>query len=197
MTWTHWPRFHTVKLRALTAWRFEFTHTRSRVHLQVSDFIQSLYSCGILFVCFLIRGSLWNKRPLTEALPPSTGQKHSIASGPTTVPSCLCKKACVDCTVKKVKGKKSPAVVTVPEKYKETSPDARIWGISSAMGLCPLTEGQKNIKELKYLRAWNGYFGGPLSVCMPVTHISLTFNKQNLFSSSPEKSWYRFQTRFI
>lgn len=61
-------------------------------------------------------------------------------------------KACVDCTVKKIKGQKSPTVVTMPKKYKETNPDARIWGISSAMWLCPLAEGQRNIKGLKYFK---------------------------------------------
>lgn len=91
--------------------------------------------------------------------------------------------------MKKIKGKKSPTVVTVPKKYKKTNPDARIWGISSAMRLCPLTEGQKNMKELKYFKAWNGYFRGPLRLCMSVTHIALAFNKQNLFRSIQEKSW--------
>lgn len=48
----------------------------------------------------------------------------------------------------KKKKRKSPTIVTVPKEYKKTNPDARIWSISSAMWLCPLTEGEKNITEL-------------------------------------------------
>lgn len=102
---------------------------------------------------------------------------------PLDCPFPLVWKACVDCTGgKKIKGKKSPTVVSVPKKYKETNPDARIWGISSAMWLCPLTEGQKNIKGHNIWKLKVGILGA-LSVYAPPWHSRLTFNKQNLFSS--------------
>lgn len=111
-------------------------------------------------------------------------KQEAIQSGPTTehgaevycfwtynCPLPLVWKDCADCTGEKIKGKKSPTVVTVPKKYKETNPDARIWGISSATQPCPLTEGQKNIKGLKNFKAVKvGYFCGPVSLWMPVTH---------------------------
>lgn len=134
-------------------------------------------------VCLPFGSGFPLKQQAIEGGPPqSTEQKH-IAFGLWTVLSRLCEKPVLTVLEKKkIKGKKSPTVVSVPKKYKETNPDARIWGISSAMWLCPLTEGQKNIKGHNIWKLKVGILG-TLSVYAPPWHSRLTFNKQNLFSS--------------
>lgn len=120
-------------------------------------------------VCLLFRSRLPVKQQAIQ-LRPASEHRETYCFWPHDGPFQPVWKACVDGTVKKIKGKETPTIVTVPKKYKKTNPDARIWGISSAMWLCPLTEGQRNIKELTYFKTQNGYFCGPLSLCVSVTY---------------------------
>lgn len=148
-------------------------------------------------VCLLVGSGLPLKQQAIQLGSAVEHREETYCFWPHNHPFPLVWKACVDCTVKKIKGQKSPTVVTMPKKYKETNPDARIWGISSAMRLCPLTEGQRNIKGLTYFKVVSGYFLWPSHFMHAGDIHSLTFNKQNLFSSIQGKSWYRFQTWFI
>lgn len=117
-----------------------------------------------VYLCFDPGRPEKQKKPFNWALPQSTGQKH-IAFGFTTVLCHLCEKTVL--TVPWKKWKESPTAVTVPRDYKETNPDARIWGISSAMWLCSLAEGQKNIQRLKNRKAVSWVFLWPWQFMLP------------------------------
>lgn len=77
-------------------------------------------------LCPLSGSRLPLKQQAIQGGPASEHSAETIALGLTTVLSSLCEKAVLTALWKKIKGKKSPTVVTVPKKYKETNPDARI-----------------------------------------------------------------------
>lgn len=73
-------------------------------------------------VCLLSGSRLPLKQQAIQRGPAVERRAETHRSWPRHCPFPLVWEACVDCTVKKLEGKKSPTVVTVPRKYKETKP---------------------------------------------------------------------------